>query len=168
MELLLCIGIFIGKILEIVTYTLRTIMATRNKKGVVTLLGFINNTFGIINLATVASAITSSPFRVISYALGEATGTYIGMIMDKKLAIGNNVMTIIINKNIMKKIIDKLNENNFKTTYMVGKGYKEDRAVIKIFIERKDEQKVKDILTKENAHAVIFESKLLNIKNQSA
>ena len=113
MEILLCIGVFVCKALEIVTFTLRTIMATRNKKGLVTFLGLLNNAMGIVNIATVAVGITSSPFRVVCYALGEAVGTYIGMIMDKKLAIGSNVMTIIINKSIMDRIINKLRFGRF-------------------------------------------------------
>lgn len=162
-EILLCLFIFAGKCLEIILYTIRTVLSTRNLKGWVTFFGLLNNSIGIAVTIFVVDGITSNPERLICYALGESVGVYLGMLLDKKLALGNNIMTIIVNKGIMERIIRRLSENGFHVTYMIGKGYKEDRAILKTYIDRKQESKVKNILAEEEAHAVIFESKILNI-----
>lgn len=164
-EVILCIGILFGKAIENVSYTLRTVLATRNLKFWVTLLGIINNTIGIILTATIVVGIKDSPDRLICYALGETLGAFLGMLLDRKMALGSNVMTIIVNKSIMGNIIKKLSDNNFKVTYLIGKGLKEDRAVIKTYVERKNEKEVRNLLIEEQAHAVIFESKVLSINN---
>lgn len=163
-EFLLCVVIVIAKAVEILTYTVRTVLCTKNQKFAVTVLGALNNTIGIILLITVLSGINESLDRAFAFAIGETLGTYLGMILDKKLAFGKAVFTIVVSKSISDKVISNLNRNNFKTTYMYGKGYKDDRVIIKIFADRKQKDEVIKIINEENAKAVIFENNILNLK----
>lgn len=163
-EVLLCLAIMFGKALEILLYTIRTVLSTKNQKAAVTILGALNNTIGIIILITVISGIQESLVRAFAFAIGETLGTYLGMMLDKKLAFGKVVLTIIINKNVMDSVIRHLSLKGYRVTYTTGKGYKDDRAVLKIFADRKQKPDIIRILNEENAKAVVFDNNILNYK----
>ena len=57
-ELIVCFLIFIGKIADIVLYTVRTTLANRGEKIWVTIFGLLNNLVGVIVLAVVVLGIT--------------------------------------------------------------------------------------------------------------
>lgn len=164
-ELIICFLIFIGKILDIISYTVRTTLANRGEKMWVTFFGIINNFVGVIVLAVVVLGITESPFRVIAFGLGEAIGTYLGMLLDRKLAIGKNMITIIVDKKESEKLVNLLENKGFNVVTLIGKGLKEERAILKISIDRKKEYNVKRILEDQEINSVIFESPIINNEN---
>ena len=161
-ELIVCFLIFIGKIADIVLYTVRTTLANRGEKIWVTIFGLLNNLVGVIVLAVVVLGITESPFRVVSFGLGEAIGTYLGMLLDKKLAIGKNIITIIVDKKEAENLVSILETKGFNVITLIGKGLKEERAVLKISTDRKKEYNIKQILEDEEIKSVIFESPIIN------
>lgn len=163
-EVLICLIIALGKILEIITYTVRTVLITRNLKIPVSILGVINNLIGITLIVLVVDGISENIYRAFAFAIGETIGTYIGMWLEKKLALGNNMVTVVVNKSIAQKVIDNLLGRGYQTTYMTGKGLKAERTILKVFSERKRKNGIIEAINEEHASAVIFDSKVLNVK----
>lgn len=163
-EIIICLLIALGKSIEILLYTTRTVLSTKNQKKAVTILGFLNNSIGIILLLTVVTGIEDNIWRAISFAIGETLGTYLGMLLEKKLAFGKVVLTIVVNKSISQKVISSLSENGYESTSFQGHGLKNEKVLLKIFTERKRKDDVIKVLNDVNAKAVIFDSNILNYK----
>ena len=83
--LLLCIEIFLARIIDVSLGTIRTVIVVKGKNLVGSILGFFEVTVWFLVVEQALTTSNSNIFIVLSYALGFATGTYIGGIISTKL-----------------------------------------------------------------------------------
>ena len=99
MELfLLCLKIFGARILDVSLGTLRMMITVKGKNLYASLVGFFEVFVWFIIVREALNTDETSIWVAISYALGFATGTYIGGILSKKFISGNLSVQIITNK----------------------------------------------------------------------
>jgi uncharacterized membrane-anchored protein YitT (DUF2179 family) len=79
-------------------------------------------------------------------------GTYLGLIVEKRLAIGMQVLRIIINQNA-QPLIDMLQQANFGVTIIDGHGAKGPVKIIFTIIKRKDIDYVRRLIHDTNPQA---------------
>ncbi len=127
--------IFGAKTLENILTTIRIIVISNQKK----LLGAILNIFiAIIWIyATVALLhnFTSKPLKIVAFALGCFTGSYLGCLIEEKIALGENMITCITEDD--NKLIDGLRALNYQVTTIDGEGINDKKKVLLIMIPRK-------------------------------
>jgi uncharacterized protein YebE (UPF0316 family) len=66
----------------------------QGKKGLAPLLGFFESIIWLLAIGQIFQHI-DNPISYISYALGYATGTYVGIILEEKMALGRVVVRVI-------------------------------------------------------------------------
>jgi len=112
--------IFLIRIVDVSCDTMRVIFAIRGKRGVAALLGFIQ---AFVWIFAVGAAIKhlDSVWHILGYAGGYATGTYVGVTIERAIAYG--VATVrVVSKHAGVEIAEALREHGYGVTEFPGFG----------------------------------------------
>jgi uncharacterized protein YebE (UPF0316 family) len=112
--------IFLIRIVDVSCDTMRVIFAIRGKRGVAALLGFIQ---AFVWIFAVGAAIKhlDSIWHILGYAGGYATGTYVGVTIERAIAYG--VATVrVVSKHAGVEIAEALREHGYGVTEFHGFG----------------------------------------------
>lgn len=82
---ILCIKIFLVRILDVSLGTVRTLITVKGKNFLAACVGFIEILIWFVIVKEALNTSENSIFIAASYALGFATGTYLGGIISKKI-----------------------------------------------------------------------------------
>lgn len=163
MELfLLCLKIFIVRIIDVSLGTVRTLITVKGKNFLAALVGFIEVFVWFLVVREAINTDSNSIFIVIAYSGGFATGTYLGGILSDKLIKGNlSVQVITSNKD--KKMIGTIRKEGYAVSIMNIKGLDEENDKYMLFIEinKKRLEHLKEIIKKidDKAFIVVNETK---------
>lgn len=128
--------IFLSKVVENTLSTLRLIMVANGKKLLGAILNFIIALVWIFVTGAVIVDITKDPYKVLFFAIGSFVGSYIGSIIEEKVALGNNMLFTVINKNVAKKVTEILRKNGAIVTILTGEK-NDNKIILMIVIKRK-------------------------------
>ena len=143
--------IFIGRITDVSIGTIRIIFVSRGNRIVAPILGF----FEVLIWVTVISNIIQqldNIYAYLAYAGGFATGNYIGLRIEERLAVGNNVIRIITSC-LAQELIDELHAKGYGATIVKGKGKDSDVSLIFTVVKRKEVAMVVEMIEKYNPDA---------------
>ncbi len=147
MKIIIYFAIFMSKVIENALATLRLIVVSNNKKMLGAILNFITSIIWVITAGIVIIDIKSDILKVIFFCLGSFVGSYVGSYVENKIALGNNLLTCIIDKENINTI-DELRSKGYAITTVPGYGKDKEKYVLLIFTARKQKSKVvKDIKT---------------------
>lgn len=110
--ILLCLKIFLARIIDVSLGTVRTYFIVKGKRTIAAIIAFIEIFIWFYAAREALNTDVTSIFIVISYAAGYATGTYLGTIINEMFISGFVNIQVISNK-IKDKEIDKIKKNNF-------------------------------------------------------
>ena len=91
-------------------------------------------------------------FTYIGYALGFGLGTYVGMILEGKLALGYELVRVITKKGA-DELVNGLREKGYALTTVPGMGREGEVGVLYIIIKLKVLREVVAIIKKFNPNA---------------
>ena len=114
--LLLCIKIFLVRILDVSLGTIRTIITIKEKNLIASLIGFVEILIWFLIAREAINDSNNSILVAISYALGFATGTYIGGLFASKIVNTNLTVQIISEK--ADELIEVLKKYNYGITVL--------------------------------------------------
>lgn len=135
--------IFICKILENSIATLRLIIVSNGKKLEGAILNFILSFIWIIS--TSLAVLNNNIYKVLIFAIGSLIGSYVGSILEEKIALGNNMLFVVSKK--YKKI------SKIENAYLINKD------ILMIMVKRKNRKNIIDkILNIDNKAIIISES----------
>ena len=135
--------IFICKILENSIATLRLIIVSNGKKLEGAILNFILSFIWIISTSLVV--LNNNIYKILIFAIGSLIGSYVGSILEEKIALGNNMLFVVSKK--YKKI------SKLENTYLINKD------ILMIMVKRKNRKNIIDkILSIDNKAIIISES----------
>lgn len=149
---MLPIIIGLARIFDVTVGTLRIIFVSKGNKKVAPLLGFVEVLAWIIVIGEIMKS-ANNYACYIGYALGFATGNYIGMLVEEKLAIGNLIIRIITDENprLLKNAIVNA---GFGMTVVPGYGAMGNPVdIIFMAIHRSDLEKVIALIKEHNQGA---------------
>lgn len=112
MQMLIYFLIFIAKVIENALSTLRLIVVANGKKMAGAILNFIISLVWIISTGLVVVNIQKDPFKVFFFALGSFVGSYVGSLMEEKIAMGSNMLLAITRSPKTEKIQAELQKLN--------------------------------------------------------
>jgi uncharacterized protein YebE (UPF0316 family) len=112
--------IFCMRVTDVTLDTLRVLLMVRNAKWQVPLIGFVQVTIWVIAVTAVVQNL-HSPLHIIGYSGGFATGNYVGMLVEERLALGLATMNILT-RNGGGQVAAALRERGFAVTEMDGRG----------------------------------------------
>ncbi len=88
-------AIFLLRIVDVSIGTIRTIAMVQGHRGFAVALGFAEVLVWILAVAQVVTRIDDTPWLAPFYAGGFATGVWVGMAIERRLALGRYVIRII-------------------------------------------------------------------------
>ena len=138
--MLIYIGIFVFKIIEDALGTLRIIVVSNGKKKLGAFLQFLNALVWVLVTGTVITNINKDPLKIVFFALGSLVGSYVGSLLEEKIAMGTNVIMTETSQVNAERI--KLQLRKYKITDIK----QNNSTLIMITCPRKKSEKVMAII----------------------
>lgn len=144
--------IFCARIIDVSISTLRMMYTINEKREMAVTLGFFEVLIWLIAVGQALQHL-STPFAYIGYAGGFATGTYVGMFLEKKLASGIVLMRIITVKNDSRALTDYLRKKNYLVTVLDAENNEGNVNVLFLPAKRKDLPRLQAVIRTFNPNA---------------
>ena len=112
--------IFIARVGDVSLNTLRVMFVLNGKKNVAPILGFFEALIWLLAIGQIIQNI-DNPVSYLAYAGGFAAGTYVGMSIEEKLALGR-VLVRVITVEPMPELIEFMKERNYRFTNVGAEG----------------------------------------------
>lgn len=149
--------IFLSKIFENALSTLRLIVVASGKKIFGAILLLCTTLIWLLVTGIVIIDVNKDPFKIIVFSLGSLIGSYLGSLLEEKIAIGNNLIaykcnnddelaTLLDNKNIKYSLIKTIN----------------DEKIFLIIIPRRHKNHILKLIKEYDSNATIL-SEIINI-----
>ncbi len=150
---LLPLLIFFARVADVSLGTIRIIFISKGFKLLSFIVGFFEVLIWIIAISQIFSDL-SNPLLIFAYALGFATGNYVGIVLDEKISIGTSLIRIIIREN-SKKLIKELKKHGYQMTIIDGQSgdQETDVKMILAVVKRKELKKIFGLIKKINPKA---------------
>ena len=143
--------IVLARIGDVSLGTMRIISIGRGYKFIAPLLGFFEILIWLLAIRQIMQNLTNI-FYYVFYSGGFAAGTFVGMYIEEKLAIGILSIRIITRKDA-SELINFLRSVNYGVTSVVAQGATGQVNVIYIIVKRSDVQNVIEIINRFNPNA---------------
>lgn len=95
LTLLTGMAIFCARVVDVSIGTIRTIAIVQGRTATAFILGFFEVSMWLMVISTVVGQIKEKPILIIFYALGFSTGNVVGILVEKKMAIGNVILRFL-------------------------------------------------------------------------
>jgi len=149
--LILPLMIFCARICDVSIGTMRIIFVSKGKRNIAPLLGFFEVLIWIIVVSRVMQNLDNY-LTYVAYAAGFATGNYVGMIIEERLAVGVQLIRVITHHQ-GSELVRQLSEGGFGATMVDAHGAREKVALIYTIVPRNDLDKVLGIINSFNPRA---------------
>jgi uncharacterized protein YebE (UPF0316 family) len=143
--------IFLARVVDVSLGTVRIIFISKGFNKLAPFIGFFEVFIWIVAISRVMQNLDNW-ICYVAYAGGFATGNYIGMKLDEKLALGYELIRVIT-KTEAYQLINVLRDKGYGTTSVKAYGSEGEVAVIYIIINRKKMKKVLEIIKNHNPKA---------------
>jgi uncharacterized protein YebE (UPF0316 family) len=135
--------IFLARVFDVTLGTLRIIFTSRGFRNLAPVLGFVETFVWIIAVSSLVKH-AQNVAAYVGYAGGFATGTFVGMLLENKLAVGTVTIRAIIRRD-PKELIETLHDAGFGITAVDGQGSVGTVKIIYTTLKRQDLPVVVDI-----------------------
>jgi uncharacterized protein YebE (UPF0316 family) len=140
--------IFLARICDVTIGTLRIIFVSKGVKKIAPILGFFEVLIWIIAISKIMQNLDNY-INYIAYAAGFATGNYVGMLLEEKLAMGFQMIRVFTHEK-GTELVHTLNRKGFGATSVEAHGAKEKVALVYTIVHRDEMMNVLDIINKNN------------------
>jgi uncharacterized protein YebE (UPF0316 family) len=151
--LVLPVMVFFARVVDVSLGTLRIIFISRGKRNLAPLLGFVE----VFIWITIVSQIVSHAHNILAYlayAAGFAAGAYVGMYIEDRLAIGTQIIRVIV-QNDQHLLTENLHTAGYGVTCVDGQGTTGPVMLVYTVVKRKDMARVIDIIHQTHPNAFI-------------
>ncbi len=144
--------IFVARIIDVSLGTLRIIFVTKGMRSIAPLVGFFEVLIWLLAISRIMQDLDNWACYV-AYAAGFASGNFVGMLLEEKLAIGHEMIRVITRKDATN-LIAELRAKGYGVTSVRAEGIEGDVAVIYIIARRSMIQTVLDEINTFNPRAL--------------
>jgi uncharacterized protein YebE (UPF0316 family) len=144
--------IFFSRIFDVSLGTLRIIFVSKGIKRFAPIIGFFEVLIWIIVVSKVLDNLDNW-IGYIAYAAGFATGNYVGMKLEQKLAIGHEIVRVITKKEA-HELIAILKDKGYGLTTVKANGLDGEVAILYLIIKRKKMKEVVELIRIFNPQAL--------------
>ena len=145
--------VFFARLVDVTLGTLRIIFISRGKRNLAPILGFVE----VFIWITIVSQIVNHAHNLlayVAYAAGFAAGAYFGMYIEGRLAIGTQIIRIII-QNQSVELTDNLHIAGYGVTSVDGKGANGPVKLIYTLVPRRNLEEVLSIIHRTHPKAFL-------------
>ncbi|HET8808728.1 MAG TPA: DUF2179 domain-containing protein [Flavobacteriaceae bacterium] len=126
--------IFLARIGDVSISTVRIMFVMGGKKTIAPILGFFEALIWLLAIGQIFNNIDNA-WSYFAYAAGFASGTFIGMHIEEKLAIGQVVLRLIT-KEPVHEFLNFLQENNYRYSILDAEGITGKVNVVFLVLKR--------------------------------
>lgn len=128
--------VFLARLSDVTLATLRNIFIHKGFRKIVPVIGFFEVLIWLIAMKQVLGHVDNVA-AYLAWAGGFACGTYVGMRIEERLALGNQVIRIITTEQDSTDLIKMLRASNHGLTVVDGMGAKGPVKLLFTIVERK-------------------------------
>ncbi len=150
--LLLPLFIFLARIFDVSLGTLRIIFVTKGMRRVAPFVGFFEVLIWLLAISRIMQDLDNW-VCYLAYAGGFATGNFVGMYLEERLAIGHEMIRVITRKDATN-LIEDLRNKGYGVTSVKAEGIEGEVAVIYIIARRSMISEVLDEINAFNPRAL--------------
>jgi uncharacterized protein YebE (UPF0316 family) len=149
--ILLPLGIFLARVADVSLGTIRIISISKGQKYLAPMLGFVEVLIWLIAVSRIMQNL-GNIICYIAYAGGFATGNFVGLYIEKKLAMGTLLVRTITKKDATE-LIASLKAEGFGVTSVAASGNTGKVHIIYTAIKRSDLRHVLEMVKTFNPKA---------------
>lgn len=142
--------IFLARICDVSIGTLRIILVSKGNKYIPPFLGF----FEVLIWITAVTRVMQNLDNIVcyfAYAGGFATGNYVGMLIEERMAMGVVNLRIITRADV-RGLLNVLHKEHFGTTMVLGEGSEGKVQIIYTIVPRNKVHHIEELIKKHNEH----------------
>lgn len=143
--------IFLARVVDVTFGTIRIVMISRGNKYIAPIFGFFEIIIWLFAISQIVQHLNSVSYY-LAYAFGYSAGTYVGILMEEKMAIGRVIIRIITKKDATK-LVEGLRSTGYGVTSFDGCGATGIVKLIYMTVERKDVDNILKIIKEFNPKA---------------
>ncbi|MEI6050280.1 MAG: DUF2179 domain-containing protein [Bacteroidota bacterium] len=143
--------IFLARICDVSIGTMRIIFVSKGKRNIAPILGFFEVLIWITAISKIMQNLDNY-INYIAYAAGFATGNYVGMILEEKLAMGIQMIRVFAHER-GTELVQSLNLNGYGATVVEAHGAREKVHLIYTIVQRNELANVLDVINRFNPKA---------------
>lgn len=145
--------VFFARVIDVTLGTLRIIFISRGKRYIAPLLGFVEVFIWIAVVAQIVRGVNDL-VTYFAYAAGFAAGNFVGMYIEDRLAIGTQIIRIIVPDGA-EHLTSNLADAGYGMTLVDGKGATGPVKLIYTVVKRKDISLVLSLIHQTHPHAFL-------------
>ena len=145
--------IFCLRIGDMTLDTLRIIFMTKGLKRLAPIIGFFEILIWIVAITRIMQHLNNWTCY-LAYAGGFATGNYVGMWLDEKLAIGHELIRVITRVDATQ-LADALRAEGYVVTTVKAAGMEGEVGVVYIVVTRRNQNHAVQIIRQYNPNAFV-------------
>ncbi len=136
--------IILARICDVTLGTMRIVFLSRGRRSIAPILGFMEVLIWLLAISQIMRNL-SNPITYLAYATGFASGNYIGLWLEEKLAIGMVAVRVFLKKD-SELLVQKLQDAGFGVTRLSGMGTQGAVDIIYTLIQRRSLSQVIDLI----------------------
>jgi uncharacterized protein YebE (UPF0316 family) len=149
--ILLPLLIYCSRLCDVSLSTLRQIFVMSGRRKLAPVIGVFESLIWLLAISTIMQNLNNVACY-IAYAAGFASGIFVGMSIEEKLALGK-VMVRVITRREATDLIEYLRTSKFGFTYVEGEGKRENVKLIFSVVQRQDLPELINIINNFNPNA---------------
>lgn len=143
--------IFFARVCDVTLSTIRILFVMNGNRNIAPILGFFEAFIWLLAIGQIINDV-DNVWAYLAYASGFATGTFVGMYIENKLAVGMAVLRLIT-KEINENLMNFLHENNFRYSLIDGTGKKGKVNVVFLVVKKEKLNKLIDAINEHHPKA---------------
>ena len=157
--------IFLARVADVSMETIRVVYISRGIKYLAPIIAFFEIIIWLLAMEVVLKDLSNIP-NFFAYALGFATGTYVGLVIEEKLSIGMVILRIITTDDMSSEgIVTFLSNEQFGVTHIDAHGSRGAAQLILSLVNRTDLPKITTFLN-ENYPRAFFSIEDIRYANE--
>jgi uncharacterized protein YebE (UPF0316 family) len=143
--------IFLARVVDVSLDTLRVIMVSKGYRKYAPYIGFFQVLIWIITITRIMANLDNW-LTYIGYAAGFGMGTYVGMRIEEKIALGYELLRIITRAGA-DDLVRALRTQGFTVTTVIGEGRDGQVGILFLVLRRKVINEVVELVKQYNPNA---------------
>jgi uncharacterized protein YebE (UPF0316 family) len=143
--------IMMARVMDVSMDTIRVIMVAKGYRNYAPFIGFFQSLIWVITISRVMVNLENWT-AYVGYAGGFGLGTYVGMRLEEKLALGHELVRVIT-KSDATDLIASLRKEGFPVTSVNGQGRDGEVGILYIIMKRKMIKHVVEVINAYNPKA---------------
>ncbi|PEN14960.1 DUF2179 domain-containing protein [Longibacter salinarum] len=133
--------IFMMRVVDVSMGTLRLMLTVRGWRTIAAGIGFVEVTIWILAVGNAMQHLTS-PYHLVGYAGGFAVGTFLGVSLERALALGQVMVRSILPDGDGTQVADDLRTAGYAVTEIDGRGRDGPVDIINVVVARRNARHV--------------------------